>query len=438
MTYRGQQTTTRAPRPSALRRAALPFALLAVAARLAAPLRAESARELIAKGNRAYAAESYEEALDAYEQASVEMPESPYVYFNRGGVHYRKADYEKAREAFEKAALKTKDHRIEAKCRYNLGNCSFRECERQQDSDLKKALGACEKSITLYQEALKLDPELQNAARNIEVARLTMKNLLDEIKKREEEEAKQQEQQKKVAEKLKELIKRQERAANRNQALQKQKAAKGDSPRLRNDVQGLAGDQDGIRQDTQKLSNDVTQMAQQGCGQQACQPPQQPGQQGCQPPPPPGQQAPQPQPPSPSDQVKQHLDQAVSAQDAATGKLESNQLKPAHPDQKRAAEELKKALESMTQPQDKQQQQKQQGDQQQGQKEEQKEQEKQEQQGQEDEQKDQEKQEEQEKQEKQQALANEKARDILDEEKENREKRQAQPAGGYRAVDKDW
>jgi len=86
--------------------------------------------------------------------------------------------------------LKSQDTKLEAKCNYNLGNCAFRECERQKDSDLKKSVEACKQAIGFYKNALRLNPEMAEAARNLEVARLTMKAMLDEIKNREEAEKK--------------------------------------------------------------------------------------------------------------------------------------------------------------------------------------------------------------------------------------------------------
>ncbi len=47
---------------------------------------AVSARKMVSRGNTAYAAEKYDEALEAYEGASVEAPESARIYFNKGAA----------------------------------------------------------------------------------------------------------------------------------------------------------------------------------------------------------------------------------------------------------------------------------------------------------------------------------------------------------------
>ena len=51
------------------------------------------AGELVERGNAAYRAGQYGEALEAYDKASVDAPESPHIYFNKGGAYYRKSDF---------------------------------------------------------------------------------------------------------------------------------------------------------------------------------------------------------------------------------------------------------------------------------------------------------------------------------------------------------
>ena len=115
---------------------------LAVLLLCAHPLYAAAPQRVIAKGNAAYHAGKYDEALSHYEEASVDTPESPYIYFNQGAVYYQMGDLAKAKESFEKAAVKTRDTDLEVHAKFNLGNTAFREAERQQDSDLEKSLAA--------------------------------------------------------------------------------------------------------------------------------------------------------------------------------------------------------------------------------------------------------------------------------------------------------
>ena len=244
------------------------------------------------------------------------MPESAPVYFNKGTAYYRQEDYSKAAEAFEQAALKSKTTDLEAKSRYNLGLCSFREAERQKDSDLNKALEACETSIRYFQETLKLKPDFQYAAENIEVVRLTMKSILDAINKQKEAAQKKQEALRKTAEQIKQLIEKQQSLLDQNSDLSVEKAQKGDSADLQSKMSDLSDDQKRLAQKTTDTAEKLpasTPVANK-----------------------PQQAAPDP--------VKNHLENAASGQHAASEKLAHSQSEPAHNDQQKALEELKNAL----------------------------------------------------------------------------------------------
>ncbi len=359
---------------------------------------AGSAADLNDDGNMAYLAGEYEKALSAYDAASVEAPESPVIYFNKGATLYQMGDYAAATDAFEKAALKTRDLQLEAKSKFNLGNCAFKEAERQRDSDLNKALEALTKSIQHYQEALDLDPEFVEAAENIEVARLVMKNILDAINKQKEAARQQQEAMKQAAEKIEELIKKQQQTLDRNQQLEDERRTKGDSDTLRQQVQDLAKDQKALQAETEGLAKNM--------------------------PKPTGQQ-----PPSEETGTEKHLKNAAKEQNAASGNLAEDHVSEAKINQEKALKELKEAEESLKEDQGGGKKQEQQQEQQQGN-----------QQAQQAPSPDERTQDqgEQQKDQAAQAQLQEDAHDILDEENENREHRQMQVAGTYRDVEKDW
>ena len=360
---------------------------------------ADSMADLIEEGNIAYLAGEYDRALSAYEEASVAAPESPVIYFNKGGTLYQMGDYAAATDAFEEAALKTKDSQLEAKSKFNLGNCSFREAERQQDSDLNKALEALTKSIQHYQEALKLAPEFVEADENIEVARLVMKNILDAINKQKEAAQQQQEAMEQAAKKIEELIEKQQQALDRNQQLDDERRSKGDSEALRQQVQDLAKEQRDLQAETEELAKNMPNPA----GQQSL---------------------------SEETPAEKHLKNAEKEQNAASENLEENHTSEAKPNQEKALKELKEALESLKGDQDS-------GGQQQEQQQERQQGNQQEQQGVSPEEEPQDPGEQQEERAAEAQLM-EDAHDILDEERENMERRQMQAAGAYRDVDKDW
>jgi hypothetical protein len=375
---------------------------------------AESAGKLVAKGNRYYSAEDYDQAIQSYDQAGIENPESPQIYFNKGAALYMKGDYNQAIGMFENSALKSKDLGLESQARYNIGNCLFRESERQRDSDLKKSLEILERSIGHYQHALKLNPELKDAAHNIEVARLTMKQILDEIKKQQEENKEQQEKQKEIVERLKQLIQEQLELLEKTKNLEVERKAPSVSSDWGARSAELGGSQDQLKQKTSKLSAEVHP---------------QPAEGQC-----------------PMASAAKYLQDSVEKQSGAVRNLEEEALSQAQEKQLQSAMDMKKALDELTQKNSQQQeqnqeeQQKENQDQERSQEQDPQGNQEQDQQKQSQQQSDQTDEEPESQEEERQAAAarDETARDIINQEDENRERRQVRRSGKTRPVEKDW
>ena len=287
----------------------------------AGPVMAASKGTLVEKGNTLFQNGDYDGALDAYEEAAVFDPESARILFNKGAALYKKEDYAAARDAFQQSALKTKDIAFEANARFNAGLCFFREGERQKDSDLNKTLEAYGASIQAFQEALKLNPDLTEAAENIELVRLMMKSVLDEIKKQEDAARKQQEAMRKTAEKIKALIDKQtdlvKESEQRTTAEDKSPAAQGHSD--------LADAQNQLKQETLDLSNELATPAPAAGSGNTGEPSVHPS--------------------------KPYLDTSVEEQENAVTQLADNDIQNAADHQKGSLDALKKALEAMTESQ---------------------------------------------------------------------------------------
>lgn len=377
--------------------------------------RAEDPAGLVKAGNAAYQAGKYDEALKAYDEAAVDAPESPQIHFNKGDAYYQKGDYAKAKEAWAKAALTSKDISLEAEAYFNLGNCAYQEAKRQQDSDLQKAIDACTNSIGYYQQTVDL---LQNpreatesslkkdASENLEIVRLVMKSILDEMAKQQE----QAQQQQQAANDLKKLIEKQEELIDRNQYAADEKQLSGESPQLKDKTDQLAADQEQLRKETSDAAEKL---------------------------PAPDPQKMDPQKPDPAKEAKKHLNQAQAQQKSAFEKINDGQLDDAKKNQENALEELKNALNSMEKPngQCSQGQEKQSSE---NQKAESTQADEKKQDQKEDGQKTQENSEDKEKQERAAVQQTDTAEDILNEEKENQKKRLPAVPGGYREIDKDW
>ncbi len=159
---------------------------------LACGAKADSVWETLRQGNGLYAGGKYAEAINKYNDALVELPQAVEPKFNKANSYYRMDDLGEALDLYQDVAAKSKDMSLVAKAKYNLGNCFFQRGAKQRDSDLQKAVDDMKTSITYWRQVLDIDPKNEKAARNIEVARMTIKDILDQIKKQQENQQNQQ------------------------------------------------------------------------------------------------------------------------------------------------------------------------------------------------------------------------------------------------------
>ena len=156
---------------------------------------ADSARGLLQQGNKLYASGQFGDAISQYDQALVENSQATEPKFNKANSYYRLDDLAKAIDLYKEVAAESKDMKLVARAKYNLGNTFFGQGMKQKDSNLQKALEDLQTSIGYWRQTLDIEPENQNAARNIEVARLIIKDIIDQINKQKDEQDKQQNQQ---------------------------------------------------------------------------------------------------------------------------------------------------------------------------------------------------------------------------------------------------
>jgi Ca-activated chloride channel family protein len=159
------------------------LAILLLVLPLLQAARAESVWTSVRQGNRLYAQGNFNEAINSYEQALLEKPQAQVPKFNKANSCYRLDDLAKAVDLYKEVAAESKDMKLVAKAKYNLGNCSFQQGIKQRDSDLQKALEDLKTSITHWRQVLDIDPTNEKAAKNIEVARLIIKDIIDQINK---------------------------------------------------------------------------------------------------------------------------------------------------------------------------------------------------------------------------------------------------------------
>jgi len=143
---------------------------------------AGSAQLSTSQGNHLYKQGKFDEAIKQYDQALIDSPQTLEPNFNKANSYYRLDDLEKAINLYRQVAADSKNMKLVKKAKYNLGNCSFQQGLKQRDSNLQKAIEEMETAISHWRSVLDIDPENQKAAKNIEVARLTIKDILDQLK----------------------------------------------------------------------------------------------------------------------------------------------------------------------------------------------------------------------------------------------------------------
>ena len=167
--------------------------------------------DLVRKGNDAFANGKYNEALEFYHSAEVDLPESPELNYNMAGVHHQQGGYEEAVDNYTRS-LNTTDINLESDAHYNLGNTYF----RMQDF---------ENAIKSYESALNLYPEDMDAKYNLELARKMLKDQMQpQQQQQQQQEHQQQEQQQDQDQQEQQQQQQQEQQSQEEQQQQQQQA----------------------------------------------------------------------------------------------------------------------------------------------------------------------------------------------------------------------
>jgi Ca-activated chloride channel family protein len=139
------------------------------------------------EGNKLYEQGNFNEAIDKYDQALVQAPQVLEPKFNKANSYYRLDDLGNAIDLYKQVATESKDMKLVARAKYNLGNSYFQQGSKLKDSDLNKALDDLKTAIGSWRGVLDIEPENEKAAKNIEVARLTIKDIIDQLNKQKQD-----------------------------------------------------------------------------------------------------------------------------------------------------------------------------------------------------------------------------------------------------------
>jgi Ca-activated chloride channel family protein len=137
------------------------------------------------KGNEAFEAGNYDEALKAYTEADVNSkaddPRLPQLYNNMGTTLYQQGQYEQAVAMYQKALEASQDQGFKADTLFNSGNSRFKQ------GDYQKALDA-------YKQALEQDPEHLQAQHNKQIVEQLIEQQQQQQQQQQENQNQQQNQ----------------------------------------------------------------------------------------------------------------------------------------------------------------------------------------------------------------------------------------------------
>lgn len=151
---------------------------------IASPAIAQSEKELIKQGNEAYAKKDYPAAATEYGKVLAKNSDNATAQYNLGNAQYKSEKKEEAIASYDKAAAKLSSNVEKSNAYYNKG------VVYHNDNKLPECIAA-------YKQALKLDPNNEDARQNLQRA-LKKQQEQKQDKKDEKEEKKddKQEQQK--------------------------------------------------------------------------------------------------------------------------------------------------------------------------------------------------------------------------------------------------
>jgi Ca-activated chloride channel family protein len=151
---------------------------------------AQNQQKLLKQGNEAYKKEEYERAAATYKKVTEKSPNNTTAQYNLGNAMYKKSKVDEAVQAFDKTIETTTDNVLKSKAYYNKGVV----LQKTQN------LPGC---IEAYKEALKINPNDDDARQNLQKA---LQQLKEQQKKQKEDKKKKpkEDENKKEKEKAKE------------------------------------------------------------------------------------------------------------------------------------------------------------------------------------------------------------------------------------------
>lgn len=149
----------------------------------------------VAEGNARMELQDAKGALAAYDQAAKALPNAAGVHLNRGLALLAQNDIDKSRTALQLATQPPASREIRAAAYYNLGNSFFQEADAlagQEQHD--QAQARFREAVDVYKSALRLQPDLAEAAWNLELAQRRVQEEQDKAEQQQDDQNQDQNQ----------------------------------------------------------------------------------------------------------------------------------------------------------------------------------------------------------------------------------------------------
>jgi tetratricopeptide (TPR) repeat protein len=140
----------------------------------------------ISEGNRLFNAEQYDKAIEKYNEALEDEPDSALINYDIGCAQYKRDGYDEAVESFNKGLLTEKDS-LEAKSYYNIGNSKYHLGKRAQNVNPSEAAGLYEESLNYYRKAVEKDSTDKDAKYNYEVVKKVLEALGQQMEQQQQQ-----------------------------------------------------------------------------------------------------------------------------------------------------------------------------------------------------------------------------------------------------------
>ncbi|HEV58430.1 MAG TPA: tetratricopeptide repeat protein [Phycisphaerales bacterium] len=142
---------------------------------------AASAPGLIRRGNDHYAQGKYDQAAAAYEQALARDGELAEARYNRACAAYQQEQFDQAIEDYRALAAQSENPDLALRAKYNLGNSYFQRGRELAQQQPQAALEDLERAVEAWRQVQQMAPQHPHVDRNIEVGRLWIRNLKQQI-----------------------------------------------------------------------------------------------------------------------------------------------------------------------------------------------------------------------------------------------------------------